>query len=301
MFIGYFYVILVSEVLFNYLFMGNEEKIEEIDTSNIFEDFGENLEAGDDVDKAEAAAKKDLIFYIKIIWNLFKYLNIFLIIALLIAWGYIWLQLNDQFNDKPYLNPICSIMLGTDLNYEEDNCSSLASVEGIYAERLKKENEKKLEKILPILSDLYVIEDFINSKKVNFLFEKTETRNNPLKIIEKFDIIKNDFTQMDKAQIRCSNIRIEENILEVDCEAYSSLWEKGIPWFNWEHSKKDTLVWTSISIASSFINYVDISSMFKIIESQKSFSLQPVVWEGGFIYKTSFSLRLMYDEGNLLY
>ena len=281
--------------------MENEKKIEKIDTSNIFEDFWDDSIVEEDLKKAESAAKRDMFFYIKLLWNIFKYLNSLLIVILLIAWAYIWIQLNDNFSNKLYLNPVCSILLGTDLEYEESNCSSLGSIKNLYVKKLEDEKEKKLEKLIPLINDLYIIEDFVNSKKVSFLIEKTNIRNNPLNIIKEFDTIKNNFTQIDKAQIRCSNISIEQNILEIDCEAYSSVWEKGIPWFNWEKTKKDTLNGTSISIASSFINYIGISSAFKVEDAQRSFILEPIIWEGNFTYKTSFSLRLAYKENNLLY
>ena len=281
--------------------MENEKKVEKIDTSNIFEDFWDDSIVWEDLKKAEKAAKRDAIFYIKMIWNIFKYLNSILILALLLGWAYIWLQLNDNFKNKSYLNPVCSILLWTDLWYDEHNCSSLASLKDDYKNKLEIEKENKLEKIIPLINDLYIIEDFVNSKKVGFLIDKTNVRNAPLEIIEKFDAIKNTFSEIDKAQIRCSNINIEQNILEVDCIAYSSLWEKGIPWFNWEKTKKETLVGTSISIASSFINYMDISGVFKVEEAQKIFTLDPVIWEGNFTYKTDFSLRLVYKETNLLY
>lgn len=278
----------------------NKDKVEDINISNIFEDFDSNIDIDSESEKNET--KKDFIYYLNIIWNIFKYLNILFVFVLVFVLSYVWVQLSEDFKEKSYLDPICDLLLWENLNYDELSCSSVSSILWVYEDKLNTKKEDILVKLIPLVQDLYIIEDFKNSKKVNFLLDKSESRDNPILIVKDFDFLKNDFTILDKAQIRCSNIKVSENLLEADCSAFSSLWDSWIPWFNWEKTEANSIWWTSVSLASSFLNYIDLSDNFDVVDMQKVFTYTKVVWEGNFTYKTDFKLKAQYKEStNLLF
>jgi hypothetical protein len=80
----------------------------------------------------------------------------------------------------------------------------------------------------------------------------------------------------------------------MNCEAYSWGYEKQIRWFQWNFT--NTVNWTSLSIANSFINYIKLKSdFFTIVNEQEMFQLTDVVSDRtGYTNKTSFKLELLY-------
>jgi hypothetical protein len=86
------------------------------------------------------------------------------------------------------------------------------------------------------------------------------------------------------------------------CDAYSQSYENNwIVWFSWNTEKKDEYVsWTSLSLANSFLNYIEKKkdSGFTIIDKQKLFEVEPVSWDSdiwrttGYTKKTTFNIKL---------
>jgi hypothetical protein len=79
------------------------------------------------------------------------------------------------------------------------------------------------------------------------------------------------------------------------CSAFSAWYEK---WFKWFDAESDNSIkWTSISIANSFLNYISKTSKIFIIEDrQKIFNSESIVWDKtDFTNKTTFSLKLKYN------
>jgi hypothetical protein len=62
---------------------------------------------------------------------------------------------------------------------------------------------------LSLVGDVYSISNFIFSKDISFLLDRTENKVRPLKILEEFDKLKNEFEPINKSRIRCSNIYID--------------------------------------------------------------------------------------------
>jgi hypothetical protein len=77
--------------------------------------------------------------------------------------------------------------------------------------------------ILTILEKLYRVENFVKSKDVLFLSDKSENKLAVLSILESFDDLKNEFNSVDKQKIQCSNISIDgvKKTLALNCIAYA--------------------------------------------------------------------------------
>jgi hypothetical protein len=87
------------------------------------------------------------------------------------------------------------------------------------------------------------------------------------------------------------------NTLNMSCIAYSAWYESWIRWFDWKNDDDSYVKWTSVSIANSFLNYIDLESKsFTIINRQKIFKVDSIVWDKTwFTYKTPFKLSLKYN------
>jgi hypothetical protein len=83
----------------------------------------------------------------------------------------------------------------------------------------------------------------------------------------------------------------------MDCIAYSAWYEKWIRWFDWKNDIKSLVKWTSLSIANSFLNYINLeSNIFIIIDRQKIFKSENIIWnKTGFTSKTRFNLKLKFN------
>jgi hypothetical protein len=74
---------------------------------------------------------------------------------------------------------------------------------------------------------IYERENFLKSKDVTFLLDKSKNRLQIIEVLEKFEFLKKDFLQISKSRIQCRNITINsvEKVLEVTCDAYSQGYE----------------------------------------------------------------------------
>ena len=84
-------------------------------------------------------------------------------------------------------------------------------------------------------------------------------------------------------------------ILSMKCQAFAWWYTSEIIWFSGnKNSKQDSLNGTSISIANSFINFLEknATKYFLVVERQKIFESQPVIWKDGYTNQTNFDLKL---------
>lgn len=89
--------------------------------------------------------------------------------------------------------------------------------------------------------------------------------------------------------------------MEISCDAYSSRWDRNIVWLNWNNQKSENVSGTSISIASSFINFLEKNStQFTLTDKQKEFSYNDVADYGWYSRKTNFKLSLKLTSNTLL-
>ena len=101
-------------------------------------------------------------------------------------------------------------------------------------------------------------------------------------------------------RIQCKNFSISEDwLLSASCEAFSGGYEIDIKGFEGVDGQR--VSGTSISIANSFLNYIEKQSeSFVLIDRQKTFSSESVFSEYSYITKkTNFDLKLQY-KNNLI-
>lgn len=150
-----------------------------------------------------------------------------------------------------------------------------------------------------MIEPLYTTIDFLNSGEVSFLLDKTHTRLKPFDILEEFDRLKNEFETQDKTALSCYDIVIQDDVMTVNCDTYSSDWDSSIRLPNGETSP--LIGGTAISRATSFLDFIEQeSNILNISQKQKQFSLQSVSGENlWYTKKTTFSLQLQYSQNSL--
>ncbi len=274
-----------------------EKKEEEVNTSNIFDEFEIDEETKKDFDNLESSIKKDIFYYLDKFWNVLRFFNYTMFIVISLWLWYIFLQnTNAEFlKDQKYLAPVCSI-LNWNIPYSE-TCSALSVSTKKVDDQIKGLQKDYLTSIISILQKTYEIDNVKNSKESIFIIDKYRNKNDPYYILNEFDKIINEFTSVDKKKIQCDGITITWNVFEAKCGAFSTLWYDNIPWIDWD--KINTIQWTSISLASSFINYLSKIPDIKLLDRQKTFESKPYFWEWNYTYKTDFKIKFEYGRADL--
>lgn len=269
-----------------------------LNTSNIFDEFEVDEDTKQEINNITKDINKDWVYYMNNIWIFFKYINFLFFIILILSFSYIFIQKSnsDFVNDKEYLKPICSLLLW---KTSSSSCSSLTIFSKETDDNFNTLSQDYLKKVIPILEESYEIENIKNSKESIFIIDKSKNKNDPLFILNEFDKLKNDFTWINKQKIKCNDLNITWNIFEAKCSAFSTLWYDDIPWLNWEKTV-NTIQWTSITLASSFINFLSKNDKINILDKQRQFESVPYFWEWNFIYKTDFNLKFEYNSDNNL-
>lgn len=274
-------------------------KDQDIDTSNIFEDFNDDSELKKEVEDIVQSEKKDVFYYLSFFWSLVQNTFWFLLLGLLLVYSYIFIQENENIRDSNILDPICSLFLW-DIKNTDTFCSSIASLHNQYENQLKDTKEFQVNEIISILGELYRLENFLKTKEITFLSDKSESKTRALDILESFDDIKNAFDPIEKDKLVCYDVEItSEDIFKARCEAFSAWYEDEIKWF--DGTDNTPVKWTSISIANSFLNFIEKNSeVFTLLDRQKIFSSENVIWESTwFTNKTTFYIKLKYSAHNL--
>lgn len=269
---------------------------DEIDTTNIFDEFNSDDWFWSDDEKVEEAQEKDFYHYLSICWKVFQNLFIFTVIVTILALGYIWLQNNETFKNKSFLDPVCNFVVwDIPIPSENSYCSSLAATISSYNEKLDSVKKEYAESIFTILIWIYENENFTKTKEVSFLLNKSDNKLQVLDIIEKFDDLRLDFLGLEKRRVQCEDLAIdsEDMTLSISCTAFSKWYEGNIVWFSWNKTD-EAIGWTSISVANSFLNFIEKNSNdFELINKQKIFSTESVVWEqSGYTASTPFDIKL---------
>ena len=267
-------------------------------STNIFDEFSTDSSLVDEVEKLRDEANKDLFYYLSILWNLFQKLFILFIILIIVSYSYIYIQKSETFSDSSLIDPICSIFIDSSI-WKPDwttYCSSISFTKTFYEDLLNKTKLDQTKKIFWNIVKIYEENNLTKTKDIIFLLDKTEYRLSILKVIEKFDLLKNDFWWIDKSKIQCEGLKIytDTNILEMNCIAYSKWYENWIIWFSWRKNETEETWWTSISIANSFLNYIEKNSKdFALIDKQKVFNISSISSETNwYTNKTSFGVKL---------
>jgi hypothetical protein len=269
------------------------------DASNIFEEFESDTDLQKEVDTISRQKEKDWIYYIWLIWGFFQTVFfIGLFISMSLYW-YIYVQTDDQLTEISTLTPICNL-ISWKIQPKGSYCSSISYLHADYTDRLKELEVSQVKKILEVLWWLYKIENFTKSKHVLFIENKSHNKLKVLEILEKFNTLKTSYNPIELEKIQCNNIEISNReVLSMRCESYSIWFENsGIKWFN---GTDNNIWWTSISVANSFLNYIEKNwNDFTIINRQKIFSADDFFWEStGFTKKTIFNIELQYNSNIL--
>ncbi len=274
----------------------SENTKNEIDftSDNIFDEFStESQQASAEIQQEKQ--KKDVYFYFQLLSKFFVVANICLLLIVITLWAYTYIQSRDTQEGYSFLTPICGVFLG-DVASEYSSCYGINTVLQEKQESLESLKATQTQTILGTLWDIYDIKNFNLSKKMLFLLEKSENRLGPLEILSAFDTLKNKFAPVDKSEITCYDIEIYTwNVLSITCDAYSSDWDSSII------DLKDGLIetvpgWgTSISRASSFVNFLTSypGSDFSIVEKPEDFTAVEVQ-EWPYTHKTTIQIRLRY-------
>jgi len=265
-----------------------------LDNENIFEDFAQDDSLGKEIENHEEESEKDMYYYMKVTSGILKVWNAFFFLAVWVLLLYIYIQGNTLEKRYSIFSPICTVFLGS--SYEKiEECYSIGyfldkSEEDV--ELLKKQQTKE---ISSLIGDIYLVDNFIYSKIVSFLISTSKNGLKPTEILSDFDRLKNKYEPIDKSKISCSNIYIREpGILEARCEAFSSDWDTQVVEVKNGILSESESWGTSISIASSFISFIenDPESPFSILEKQKVFFTSTVSGKWIYTKKTPFTLKL---------
>ena len=269
---------------------------------NIFEDFTGDSSLDKDVQNIERDQKRDIFFYLKKTSFFLKLSNLifFTIFSFFIL--YAFFQNNAELKNYSYFSPICWFFLW-DAIPENGSCYPLLS----YLESKKwdyeKERQQQVLQVSEMIGDIYEIKNFAYSKTMNFLLDKTRNRLKPTEILSEFNDVKSKFEPIDKSKVECYNIVInDKNEFSASCDAYSSDWDTNIVELKDGAIIKSQKWWTSVSVASSFIDFLNNhpDSRFYVLDKQKVFSSETVSGKWIFTKKTSFNLKLKYSSNDTL-
>lgn len=270
----------------------------DINESNIFKELSWDLDFWDIKEESKnEEIIKDSIYYMNLSKKSLFFLNIALLFILVLTFSYVSIQKNEDMLNNSLLNPFCSVLLGWEISSKVNwDCSSVYSLYNEYSTKNETLKTSFTNTIAAILPALYSVENFTLSKDVKFIIEKTDSKIKPLDILSTFDKLKNSFVAWDKWQLTCSNLEIDsQNNFSISCTAYTSDWSDSIP--SSDPGKK--ISWTSISLASSFISYIEKNSKeFEILDKPKTFSREDYTWVWYYTKKTDFNLKLKYYKNN---
>lgn len=270
------------------------EKNNNFEDLNIFNEISENSFQRNDSDNIKKS--KDIYDHLSFYSGIFKFFNYLLFIVVLLFWTYIFVQRSDSFYQNSYLNLFCPMFMWSKASeyIAWQDCSSIKT----YNEKITKDldtlKQTQFWKIVELIPKIYELRSS-NTKEKDFLLSKTRDRLKVLNIIEEFEKLKSDYNFVDRNKIICKNIEIDSNnIFRANCEAYSTEWDE-IVWSDW----KEKVNGTSISVAVSFLNYIQTQSTnFSLVNKQKTFSQETTNF-GFYIYKTNFNLEMKYTWDNL--
>ena len=249
------------------------KKPEEI--GNIFDDFSLDESLKKEVEKSEEESKKDIFYYISKA-NIF--LSVFNIVAVLVAislFWYIFIQKSEQDWMYSFLEPLCPVFLWRNDIYS-NWCSSISYTTKQYKRLINKEEKEQINLLATLIPDVYNLEDFFSSRRVDFALENSVSRLKPLEIIQEFDQLQAQFAPIDKLEVHCPEIQINSDfILELNCVSYSSDWDTSL--YRLEDGilrQSENSGWTSISKAANFIDFIENApeSRFRIVERPTVFT-----------------------------
>lgn len=283
--------------------MSWEEKdvLDTIDSSNIFDEF-EAWELKEELQAKKPIENKNMYDYLSITaWVI----STIFWLSLFIVWGLYWyihIQSDISKDNSSLFAPVCKVFIWDTPNTNSDgNCVSISYLDKHYNDELTALKSNQFSESLGLIEQIYKTENFLKSKEVVFLESITKNKLRPLEILDAFDTLKYNYDSSLQERIICKWFSItNEGLLTASCEAYSGWFEDNIKWF--DGTDNDRVSWTSISIANSFLNYIDKQSNdFTLIDRQKTFKSTWIFSDFTYLTKkTTFELTLQYNKDNLV-
>jgi len=272
----------------------------DINSENIFDEFTGSQDIQEELDKNDKKWEKDIYYYLGKFSGFLLTANILLFLTIIAWFWYVYVQSNDSKTEYSFLAPVCNLFLWSTEIYPS-TCYGVTSALNEYNTLLDTLSEQQSKRILPLLWDTYSLENFNLSKKVAFLLEKSNDRLRPLEILGEFDTMKNIFSPTDKSEISCYDISIAEDSISMTCDSFSSDWNTDI--VSVENTTLKTLEWwgTSISKASSFIDFFERypNSPFEVTKKPEKYGSESFQsWP--YTQKTTFRFELLYTGSNTL-
>lgn len=270
-----------------------------LDTENIFDEFISASNIKEEVAKVDISADKDFFYYLKKISSFFLFINIAFFLLIILWLGYIFIQNSESDRQYSILKPICSIFLW-DARIWWNSCYWLTPMLAKYSQNLDTEKREVSQRVIPLLEEVYSIENFNFSQRARFILQKGDDRLQVLDILSAFDVLKTKFAPRDKSEISCYNISIMRgNILELSCDVFSSDWDNGITSLNNGSISFLDGGGTSISRASSFIEFLEHypNSPFDLLDKPKTYSVENIQ-NGPYTKKTTIQIQLWYTKNS---
>lgn len=266
-------------------------------SKNIFDEFSTDSSLINEVEKLKEEQKKDLFYYLSLVSKIFQKVFILALVLFIFSYWYLYIQKNENFSNSAIIDSICFLFMDPSIERPEWSpyCSSVSYVKNYYKTKLTSEKLEQSKKILENLVKIYEQENFSKTKEMSFLIDKSKETLSTLSVLERFNSLKNEFSWIDKSRVQCSKLEIDfdKKTLAMKCSSFSQWYERWIIWFSWKKNYDE--IWgTSISIANSFLNYIEKNSTdFTLIDRQKIFSSESVIWESNwYTNKTLFDIIL---------
>ena len=277
--------------------MNQKVPSEELTTQNIFDELSESQNIWEEVLQMEEKQRRDFYYYLAKLNKSFLFINIFISIFIAFSAVYIYVQSKDTRIELSFLAPVCELFLWSQ-EITPNTCFGITPVLEEYQWNLDQETQKQWESLIQLVGDVYAIENSHLSRPTVFLLEKTQDRLRPLEILREFDELKNTFAPIDTSEISCYDLVMSsDRIFSLTCDAFSSDWDTSIANFSeWKLSYVSS-GGTSISRASSFMDFIDSysDSPFRVREKPKTLT-SDAIQNGPYTQRTSFSMELEYNN-----
>ncbi|MCH8518613.1 hypothetical protein LAT59_02540 [Candidatus Gracilibacteria bacterium] len=280
-----------------------EEKKSPPEVGNIFDDFVIDEGLKKEVEKEEQASKKDVFYFITKGNIIFSTINIILLLFVVLVFGYIFVQKSEEAGIYSFLEPFCTAFVGRGDIYSS-GCSSVTYTSMQYKQLIEREEGAQIDLLAPLLADVYSLEDFFSSRRVDFTLDTSFSRLRPLEILEEFDSLQAQFAPIDKLEVYCPDISMDSDLrIELSCISYSSDWDRSLSRLEDGILRQtDNIGGTSISKAANFIDFIENTpgSRFRIVDRPTTFSSITTQF-GQYTKRTNFRFVVEYQSEALIY
>lgn len=271
-------------------------------TDNILEVFSKDMMREKKKEIQENLAGKDQIYYINKLTSIAKILFFLFFFISIMLTAYSYIQKNEEAMDLSYFNSVCWIFLWKEAANLYGDCGSLASVKNEYDQRIDRIKWSQAQSITELLDRVYALDNFLFTEDISFLLEKSSSKLPVTKMLQEFSQLKDAFVSSKWVYtIECREVTLNNNWeMVLSCTSYTSDWsDSNIIWFNGQVTWWNKISGTSITVASSFINYIkNQANEFKILEATNLYSFSDNIeeWKERYTKSTDFELTLKYTN-----